>query len=72
VIELRYIEHNTRIERQTGFMNPILPADLDTVLDADAFVCVPITDYEVASHAAAHQGETARTIVLDAHGPRPR
>jgi hypothetical protein len=47
VIELRYIEHNRRVERQMCFMNPIVPADVDEVLDADAFVCVPITDYEV-------------------------
>jgi hypothetical protein len=33
VIELRYVEHNTRIERQTRFMNPILPSDLDPVRD---------------------------------------
>jgi hypothetical protein len=26
VIELRYIEHNRRVERQASFMNPILPA----------------------------------------------
>ncbi|HEX3305188.1 MAG TPA: hypothetical protein VHS32_02975, partial [Streptosporangiaceae bacterium] len=44
VIELRYIEHNRRVERQASFMNPILPADVDEVLDADVFVCVPITD----------------------------
>src|SRR5688500_3251581 len=24
VVELRYIEHNVRVERQTSFMNPIL------------------------------------------------
>src|SRR6185437_2929192 len=47
VVELRYIDQNRRVERQTSFMNPILPADLDKVLDADVFVCVPITDYEV-------------------------
>src|SRR6476620_6712605 len=47
VIELRYIEHNRRVERQASFMNPILPADVDEVLDADVLVCVPIPDYEV-------------------------
>jgi hypothetical protein len=70
VIELRYVEHNTRIERQTRFMNPILPADLESVLDADAFVCVPITDYEVGQPTLRHIKEnSAGTIVLDAHGP---
>src|ERR1700745_2989493 len=31
VIELRYIEHNRRVERQRSFMNPIVPADVDEV-----------------------------------------
>jgi len=70
VIELRYIEHNRRVERQASFMNPILPADVAAVLDADVFACVPITDYEVGQatlrHIKAHSGAT---IVLDAHGP---
>jgi adenosine kinase len=70
VIELRYIEHNTRVERQTRFMNPILPADLEGVLDADAFVCVPITDYEVSQPTLRHIKEnSAGIVVLDAHGP---
>jgi sugar/nucleoside kinase (ribokinase family) len=70
VIELRYIEHNRRVERQASFMNPILPADVDWVLDADAFVCVPITDYEVGQPTLRHIKEHGRaTVVLDAHGP---
>jgi len=70
VIELRYLEHNRRIERQTCFMNPILPADVDQVLDADAFVCVPITDYEVGQPTLRYIKEHSRaTVVLDAHGP---
>jgi sugar/nucleoside kinase (ribokinase family) len=70
VIELRYIEHNRRLERQTSFMNPILPADVDEVLDADVFVCVPITDYEVGQPTLRHIKEHSRaTVVLDAHGP---
>jgi len=70
VIELRYIEHNTRVERQTRFMNPILPADLEPVLDADTFVCVPITDYEVGQATLRHIKENSGgSVVLDAHGP---
>ncbi|MBG0566612.1 carbohydrate kinase family protein [Actinoplanes aureus] len=70
VVELRYIEHNRRAERQTSFMNPILPGDLDDVLDADAFVCVPITDYEVSQPTLRHIKENSNAIiVLDAHGP---
>jgi adenosine kinase len=70
VVELRYIDQNRRVERQTSFMNPIVPADLDKVLDADVFVCVPITDYEVGPPTLRHIKEHSRAIVvLDAHGP---
>jgi len=70
VVELRYVDQNRRIERQTSFMNPILPADVDKVLDADMFVCVPITDYEVGQPTLRHIKENSRaTVVLDAHGP---
>ena len=70
VIELRYIEHNLRVERQMCFMNPIVPGDVDTVLDADVFVCVPITDYEVGQPTLRHIKEHSRaTVLLDAHGP---
>jgi hypothetical protein len=70
VVELHYIEHNRRVERQTSFMNPILPSDVDGVLDADAFVCVPITDYQVSQPTLRHIKENSSApIVLDAHGP---
>ena len=70
VVELRYVDQNRRIERQTSYMNPILPADVEKVLDADMFVCVPITDYEVAQPTLRHIKEHSRaTVVLDAHGP---
>jgi hypothetical protein len=70
VVELRYLDQNRRLERQTSFMNPVLPGDLDEVLDADMFVCVPITDYEVGQPTLRHIKENSRaTVVLDAHGP---
>ena len=51
-------------------MNPILPADVDQVLDADMFVCVPITDYEVGQPTLRHiKDHSDATVVLDAHGP---
>lgn len=43
VVELDYLDQNRRAERQTHFMAPIRPEDVEFVLDADAFVCVPIT-----------------------------
>jgi sugar/nucleoside kinase (ribokinase family) len=70
VVELRYVDQNRRVERQTSFMSPVLPADLDKVLDADMFVCVPITDYEVGQPTLRHIKEHTRaTVLLDAHGP---
>ena len=54
VVELSYVDQNTRIEQQTGFMDPITPADVEFALHADAFVCVPITDYEVGQATLAY------------------
>ena len=70
VVELRYADQNRRAERQTSFMNPVLPADIDKVLDADMFVCVPITDYEVGQSTLRYIKEHSHAaVVLDAHGP---
>src|SRR5262249_50334276 len=70
VVELRYIDQNRRVERQTSFMNPVLPADIDKVLDADMFVCVPITDYEVGQPTLRHIKENSpATAVLHDHNP---
>jgi adenosine kinase len=70
VVELRYVDQNRRVERQVSFMNPILPADVDPVLDADVIVCVPITDYEVGQPTLRHIKERSdATVVVDAHGP---
>lgn len=69
-VELRYSGLNRRAERQTSFMDPILPGDVAGVLDADAFVCVPITDYEVGQATLRYIKENSgATVVLDAHGP---
>lgn len=70
IVQLTYVDQNKRIERQTGFMDPILPEDMDAVLDADAFVCVPITDYQVSRATLKHIKENSRGVtILDAHGP---
>ena len=70
VVELRYLDQNRRVERQTSFMSPILPADVDKVLDADMFVCVPITDYEVGQPTLRHiKSRSQGTVLLDGHGP---
>ena len=51
-------------------MDPITPADVEFALHADAFVCVPITDYEVGQATLAYiKQHSAGTVLLDAHGP---
>ncbi|MFT4081238.1 MAG: carbohydrate kinase family protein [Nocardioides sp.] len=70
LIELTYLDQNARQESQTGFMHPIVPGDVAAVVDADAFVCVPISDYEVPSQTLAFLREYGTgTIMLDGHGP---
>ena len=70
IVELPYVDHNPRDEQQTYFMSPILPRDVENVLDADVFVCVPITDYEVGQPTLQYIKEHNRAaVVLDGHGP---
>ncbi len=70
VIELTFRDQNHRDERQVGFMHPISPADVEFALDSDAFVCVPVTDYEVAQSTLAYiRANSEGVILLDAHGP---
>lgn len=70
VVELTYVDQNTRIEQQVGFMEPITPADVEFALHADAFVCVPITDYEVGQATLEYlKSHSGGAVLLDAHGP---
>ncbi len=70
VVELRFVDQNNRLERQTGFMAPITPQDVEFALDADAFVCVPITDYEVSQSTLEYiRANSDGVILLDGHGP---
>ncbi|MGD1847287.1 MAG: carbohydrate kinase family protein [Salibacteraceae bacterium] len=70
VIQLRFVDQNNRLEKQTSAMSPILPNDVKAVLDADVFVCVPVTDYEVPLETIKFIKEYSKaTVVFDAHGP---
>lgn len=70
LVELTYVDQNQRNERQTGFMAPIVPEDVEFVLDADAFACVPITDYQVSQSTLAYiKAHSDGVILLDGHGP---
>ena len=70
VITLKYVDQNKRLETQTGFMNPITPQDVESLLDCDAFVLVPITDFEVPLTTLEFiKSNSKGIVVLDAHGP---
>lgn len=70
VIDLVYVDQNKREEKQTGFMNPILPEHIEDLVDCDAFVFVPITDFEVPLETLKYIKENGNSLVVfDAHGP---
>jgi adenosine kinase len=70
VIQLKFVDQNNRLEKQTGFMNPIRPEDVEDLLHADVFVCVPITDYEVPLETLKYiRDHSDAVIIFDAHGP---
>ncbi|MBT8320306.1 MAG: carbohydrate kinase family protein, partial [Eudoraea sp.] len=70
VIELRFLDQNNRLEKQTACMKPILPGDVAGLEDADAYVFVPITDFEISLSTLKYLKENGKgTIIFDAHGP---
>jgi adenosine kinase len=70
VIELRFIDQNNRVEKQTACMRPILPADVSDLADVDVFVFVPITDFEISLSTLVHiKNNLKGMIIFDAHGP---
>ena len=70
VIRLKFLDQNDRQEKQTAFMNPILPEDVKDLLDCDVFVCAPITDYEVPLETLKYiKANSDAIIIFDAHGP---
>ncbi len=70
VIELRFIDQNNRLEKQTACMQPILPKDIEHLKDVEAFVFVPITDFEVSMSTLRYiKEELGGLVIFDAHGP---
>jgi sugar/nucleoside kinase (ribokinase family) len=71
IISLRFVDVNNRLERQTGFMDPILPEDVDPIIDCDVFVFIPISDYEISLDTLRHikKKNKKAVIIFDAHGP---
>jgi sugar/nucleoside kinase (ribokinase family) len=71
IISLKFVTVNTRLERQTGFMDPIVPEDVEPIIDADVFVFIPISDYEVSLDTLKYikKKNKKAVIIFDAHGP---
>jgi adenosine kinase len=70
IISLKFVDQNNRLERQTGFMDPILPADMTNLLDCNVFVFIPISDYEISLDTLKYlKSKSKGTIIFDAHGP---
>jgi sugar/nucleoside kinase (ribokinase family) len=70
IISLRFLDMNNRLERQTGFMDPIMPNDMKDLLDCKVFVFIPISDYEISIETLKFLKKKSKGIVVfDAHGP---
>jgi sugar/nucleoside kinase (ribokinase family) len=71
IISLRFVDVNNRLERQTGFMDPIVPKDFKDLLHCDVFVFIPISDYEISLETLHYLKKKSKksVIIFDAHGP---
>jgi hypothetical protein len=70
IIQLNYVDQNKRLEKQLGNMSPIVPKDVEHLMDCDAFVFLPISDYEIAIDTLQYIKENSDGIIIfDAHGP---
>lgn len=69
-IELIFLDQNNRVETQLSNMHPITKEDVEGFLDADCFVFVPITDFEIELDTLKTiKSKSNAIIVFDAHGP---
>lgn len=69
IISLRFVDVNNRVERQTGFMDPILPEDVQSLIDCNVFVFIPISDYEISLDTLKFLKKKSKgTVIFDAHG----
>lgn len=70
IISLKFLDMNNRLERQTGFMDPIVPDDVKKLIDCKVFVFIPISDYEISLDTLKYlKAKSKGTIIFDAHGP---
>ncbi len=70
IIELKFVDQNNRLETQTSKMSPVTPEDIAPFSDADCFVFVPITDFEIELDTLKYIKKNSNaSIIFDAHGP---
>ncbi|NER15426.1 carbohydrate kinase family protein [Leptobacterium flavescens] len=70
IIELKFVDQNNRLEKQLSKMQSIGPEDVKAFLDSDAFVFVPITDFEISLDTLKFIKEKSKArVIFDAHGP---
>ncbi|WP_026755587.1 carbohydrate kinase family protein [Sediminibacter sp. Hel_I_10] len=70
IIELNFIDQNNRLEKQVANMSPISAEDVTPFLDADCFVFVPITDFEITLESLKLiKAKSKARVIFDAHGP---
>ncbi|MFN3840121.1 MAG: carbohydrate kinase family protein [Cyclobacteriaceae bacterium] len=70
IINLKFVDVNNRLEQQTGFMDPIMPADMKKLLNCQVYVFVPISDYEISLDTLKYlKAKSQGIIIFDAHGP---
>ncbi|MCE2957842.1 MAG: hypothetical protein LW841_11870, partial [Flammeovirgaceae bacterium] len=64
IISLRFVDMNNRLERQTGFMDPIMPEDMKALLDCKVFVFIPISDYEISLDTLKFLKKKSKGIIV--------
>ena len=69
VIRLKCINKYKWLEKQYGFMDPIMPDDTKHVLDSHYFLMLPITDFEISLETLQFiKSYSEGTVIFDAHG----
>jgi len=71
VISLKFLDQNHRIEKQLAAMHPIVENNIVDALDCDAYLFVPVTDFEISYNLLKFikSKNSDSIIVFDAHGP---
>lgn len=69
VFDLLYLNNVDKVERQTGYMNPFLPQEFDSLLDSDIFIFTPCTDYELPLETLRYIKQNSKAkIIFSVHG----